>query len=515
MTPRKPGIDDASDAPENAKKRQRVELHADENAVKNTSMLAPAPKRPKRKKIDAAYHPHQQRTPRMPSANQPVYFYGRAETSQEIKTVSQTILAPIPKRPPIPYITSILLDLSLLSSENDSSTESANESEMGRRLMEQFGQRVESYKPIKEIRSYSPGGTPSTVIVEVDDQEEILTAKSRVGVGIIFSNDPNQTAILREPTKEVCKSNPALQSSALTKVKPAAGKSKIQEATITQESLKKTRRENRAHPGRSLSQNKALAAPRIKESEASASKYAGFVEISRERANWEWLHLIAHQILGEKSQTESNLVAGTNHSNTEMLVMIEQHIKLISDAYPEGFELRTEAQLISKNIQISNSILYTIKTPDFCLPFKFYTQTENKPHVDYGKYFGILVEQLIGYAKARKLASNATSSSTAPVGGIIPPAPSTTPSIHPPFFLKKPIPTAPKKPAPSSIITPTKKGGVDELSKRPMVTTPSKLKPLAQALNSASSSPKLSRQSTPESPTSRPETPSNTFLRRK
>lgn len=533
MIPRKPESPGTSNAQENTKKRQRVESPSDENraARENRLMAAPAPKRPKRK-VDGAYNPRQRRTSKSPVTNWGTNFCGRAEMSQQISPPHHSILAPVPSRS---LKTSILLDHSLFSSESDSGAESASDNEMVRRLKERF-KSIESYRPIKQIIARSPKGTPSKVRVAGDEphDDEILEASSVVGFGVVFSNNPNLHPVSLKPIKKVCSDNPVLQSSALTKVKPAAGKSKIQETTITHESLKQTRRENRAHSGRALSQNRAVAAPYVKESEASASKYAGFVEISRERASWEWLHLIAHQILGEKSQTESNLVAGTNHANTEMLIMIEQHIKLISDAYPDGFELRTEAQLMGKNLQISNNILYTITTPDFCLPFNFNAQTENKPHTDYGKYFEILIKQLIEHAKTRKLASNVASSSNATVGAAVPPPPSKTPSIEPPFFTRKPIPTAPKKSATSSIITPTKKHEVDRLAKRgerkkieiqhaapDMAAAPSKFLPLAQVLNEASTSPSLfsSRASTPsgstdEGPISRPETPSSHFLRR-
>lgn len=383
-------------------------------------------------------------------------FYGRAETSQHVTSLEGLpIKAPMPIRP---LKTSILLHPHAFSSDSDSGTENTSESEMARELEEGFKQ-VESYRAIKRIITRTPGGTPSSVSIEGDipGEEETLILSSHLGSAVIFSNNPALKPVNLKPVTTICSSNPVLNRDALAKVTPAVGISKTQATTITQKSLEQTKRENKSRSKRRVcSQNKAVAAPNIKESEASASKYAKFIEISREQVSWEWLHLIAHQILGEESQTAENLVAGTNHANTEMLLIIEQHIKLIADAYPDGFELSTKAELISKNVQLSNRIHYTIITPDFKLPLIFNARTENKPHTDYGQYFKVFIETLLKHANAKNLAS-----SSDPVTSR-----STTPNILPPFFTPKPIPKKPEKANTTSIITPTKKSGVDRLAKQ-------------------------------------------------
>ncbi|MCE3232212.1 MAG: hypothetical protein K0R98_469 [Rickettsiaceae bacterium] len=99
------------------------------------------------------------------------------------------------------------------------------------------------------------------------------------------------------------------------------------------------------------SQNKvAGASANVTAFEAEQKAYDG--------EKWEWLHLIAFRFLGQEAQKLDNLVAGTKHANTAMLVLAEQHIEELS-LINGSLDLQVTAMVDPEN-NIADSIEYKI-----------------------------------------------------------------------------------------------------------------------------------------------------------
>lgn len=224
-------------------------------------------------------------------------------------------------------------------------------------------------------------------------------------------------------------------------IKKAYKNIKFVSVDITPQLLAKTNKEIAENQGkRQGSQNKQMVEDGVKEKEGSATAYAratnlfhdtlqwewldiptppihillptqpiNTIKLFDDKVKWEWLHLIAHMILAKLSQNVDNLVAGTNHANTEM-IFADIDIPYLSKMYPDGFRLEIWADLLQdpqgkETTQLANMIFYKITTKDFTRTIPFYAQNPNKPHIHFGSFLHVFLTSLVETAKAAEQAA--------------------------------------------------------------------------------------------------------------
>lgn len=246
-----------------------------------------------------------------------------------------------------------------------------------------------NFSPIREIIEVSMAGSP----LVVKTKTTTMYAVSTMGKVRFLSNDPalkpvNQIQI----QTDIDLNNPFFNSSQYQAIKKIHDTYKLQDITIDEKLLQKTAREN-AKNTKGRSQNKELVEAGVNPKEGSATQYAQETKLFDGALKWEWLHMIAHMILGSHSQTVDNLCAGTNHSNTEMLIA-EGEIHKLAKKYPEGFRLVVKAHLIPET-HLASQFDYQIITKGFTIPLTFNSQTPNKPHSSYKDYYHTFVKKLI------------------------------------------------------------------------------------------------------------------------
>lgn len=261
----------------------------------------------------------------------------------------------------------------------------ADRLESAERIGEIFSKKISgipSDRPIYAIGKVSEHGSPLTVITPEKKTE--LKRVTTLGFVYIFTNQPQA-----EETKaiaEIKKDSPFFKTAEYKGVVAPDDSIKTMEILITPELLEKTAAERARHHGRrKISQNKIAG--------WSATKYVHATEEAPKNSLWEWLHLIAHSILGDKAQTIKNLVAGSHASNTKML-FVECEIKTLSKQFPEGFTLEVAAEMVPET-QIAKTIRYTIKNKDFMMPFVFPAQDFMRPHIVHRDYIHLLVQAFI------------------------------------------------------------------------------------------------------------------------
>lgn len=173
---------------------------------------------------------------------------------------------------------------------------------------------------------------------------------------------------------------------------------KMQQMTVTATQLNATQAENHK---RVPSQNQVKG--------QSAKEHAAEKKINIQNFKWEWLHLVANMIAGKKSQTDDNLVGGSNHSNTDMMI-VENNMKYLAKHYPQGFDIEVSAMMID-DTDVAAKINYNIKTADFSLPFEFDALVESKPHIALNEYIHRFIEALVKSREQQSCSSSSTTTS--------------------------------------------------------------------------------------------------------
>jgi len=259
---------------------------------------------------------------------------------------------------------------------------------------------VEGNREIYKVIRHSVNGSPMGIETPGGT---VLWRKFKYGSALaIFSDDIKAPYTEPLPLKKL-EADEALSSSEPHKsVEENLSDSKFISVVVTPELISKTKREIK-NKGGHRNQNKVLG--------GKATEYAQATKGFREDLKWEWLHLVAHFILGEKSQSERNLGAGTTHSNTNM-IFIENQLPLISKAYPEGFKLEVTGYCVnipSKdeekddiNTQIFSTIEYVIVTPDFALKLNFNAQAADKPDFAIYEYFSKLIQTVLKVTQEKR-----------------------------------------------------------------------------------------------------------------
>ena len=329
-----------------------------------------------KKKRDLSYHPHvkQKGRGKKQVKSESSIFAMRANTKE--------FLTPQTK-----YKSSFMLKQNAIESTNSAINLKGLEKNIQKKL-----ESHATFRPVADIVEYTKNQSPKIIYTP---NKTPLENVGDYGLLYFFSNDP--AAIPYEKIKiqkYIDPSSEFFKSASYTSVQEMFEDIKQQTVLITAELLKKTKKENAKHPGRRISQNKAMTKPGALEKEASATKYANATCLFETNLSWEWLHTIMHAVLGDQTQDPDYLVGGTKSANTDM-EMVEETLAYLSKKYPEGFTLQTYSSMLGnpkKKTQIATIIEYNIKTPDFILPFRFNAQNPNQPHLSFKDYIQYIVE---------------------------------------------------------------------------------------------------------------------------
>lgn len=271
----------------------------------------------------------------------------------------------------------------------DRVTTNLSPDEIHQSLMTAVGE-IPTHRPIDAIVSTTKNGSPKEVTTP---NKTKLKRVARFSIFDVFSNHPASIGVDSiEIKNKLPNPNDFFQTEVYKSIKKALILEKKVEITVTEAMYKKTKRDFHANgKNRSESQNKIMVKSGFSAKDGSATEYVNKTILFK-NIRWEWVHLVAYMILGKESQHVDNLVAGSDHANTEMM-FAEAELKYLSKLYPEGVTLEISANLI-KNTHIATHIQYTIKTKDFSIPIVFNAQTPNKPHICYQQYFHALVKSL-------------------------------------------------------------------------------------------------------------------------
>jgi hypothetical protein len=258
---------------------------------------------------------------------------------------------------------------------------------------------IPTHRPVKKIIKYSENHSP--IKITTPRKNTKLPRIAKIGPLSFYSNDPKSIPIdvlimqeKVEDKKGFKKSK--IQKKITTRSKPPK-KSKTQDINITKKSLKKTAKEiKKANGKRSKSQNAVMG--------GGATAYVESTGVERDTNDRrEWSHLCAHRFRGKASQNSKNLIATTNHANTNMM-FVEDQVPSLVHAAKDGVKLSVEAPVIKGTHIAKDDIQYTLTVKninklDLVLPFSFHTQTPNKPLASQGDYLKNFTETSINQVK--------------------------------------------------------------------------------------------------------------------
>jgi hypothetical protein len=340
----------------------------EEQSMLNAPAAPVVNKRKRKKQTDGAYHPGQDRKG---SSNNPQAVNNFvADTRTEVPR-SDDRTHSTPKR------TSVLLNKeTLVLNTPESRTFSADIAESAA--------AIGTHKPIKAITRWSDDDGMPTEAITFSDKKLIRTHD--VGPIHFFSN--------RSPAVPLARSAFNRDSAASSSIIQRNTQStKSIRVLITADSLKKADAEYKANNyKRSCSQHKVMVQKGVSEKQGSATSYAASVGLSSEEQVWQWLHLVAYNLIGKVAQDEGNLGCGTEQANAQML-SVELNLRDISAAYPKGFYLDVSASFMPDS-QIMEKVNYTIQTDDYKSHFVFDARSTKKPDISDVSYVRIMQEAL-------------------------------------------------------------------------------------------------------------------------
>lgn len=265
------------------------------------------------------------------------------------------------------------------------------QAEVEKSLKQKFTE-LSPYRPARKIK-FSKQGSP--ISIETPGKT-VLQRSLSIGVMHFFSNDKEEHTNPKQSVEALAVDSAFYDSDAYKHLKEIHDTYKFQQVTVNKALLAATEKEAIKNQRRRVkSQAQVLAVDNKKQSlkAASANYYANAMQVFSQNIKWEWLHMIAHMILGQASQQPNNLVGGTFGANTAMHI-VEANLSKLSKAYPQGFNLAVHVALIP-NTHFATKITYTISTDDFTLPFVFDAQNVNTPHVTYKLLFDKFIDTLL------------------------------------------------------------------------------------------------------------------------
>jgi len=225
---------------------------------------------------------------------------------------------------------------------------------------------------------------------------------------VAFFSEQRETLAQQPPSQPIVKKEDAeldafIQSDVFKLIADVKSNTKQVSHTISQSELEKiTAKYKENNYRRETSQSAVVVKDKYKGKQVRAADYAEqvfepTVLCDIKNIKWEWLHLVAYCLLGEKSQTVDNLICGLKSGNTAMM-LVENEMQFLAEHYPDGFELVVTASLIP-GTHAANKIEYKITTPDFTLPFNFDTLNPANPHVHFREYMRAFLRALVETCK--------------------------------------------------------------------------------------------------------------------
>ncbi|MDR3492830.1 MAG: hypothetical protein P4M12_12460 [Gammaproteobacteria bacterium] len=255
---------------------------------------------------------------------------------------------------------------------------------------------ITTHRPIKSISEKSEADSPIEVTTPNDSK---LKRAATYGAFTIFSNHPTVKAISNSVT-EIDAENSFYQSNQYKEIKKITRTIKNMQINVTPELLTQAKAQRYQDEAQTVKKELRprgfLMLAEEKSKPASATNYANAMNLFSDKLRWEWLPLVGFMILGSDSEKTKNVVAGTAHTAT--LLMLNNTVHELAKLYPDGFTLNVKANLI-KNTHLASTIEYTIETKDFTLPLVFNAQTENRPHLCYEQYLSSLTQELVEISK--------------------------------------------------------------------------------------------------------------------
>ena len=252
------------------------------------------------------------------------------------------------------------------------------------------------YSPIKTILEYRPTGTPIKCKTRRGTLVYLQDSGVRSNILNFISEEPNthSNSVIKSNSQEI---NASFYNSTAFHaiIKPTSlCNVKQQSLTVDKKLLAKTEKEIKNNLGRRIaSQAQVMAEKKSLSKHASATIYSKETNLFADNMKFEWLHLIAHSIYGNNAQVDSNLIAGTTHANTAMLITVESLLSLLAKHYP-NYQLAVKASTI-EGTHIGIDIHYKIITNNFELDFVFNAQNNVKPHVSMHTHIKAIIEALV------------------------------------------------------------------------------------------------------------------------
>ncbi|GEM_PF-3640531 len=252
---------------------------------------------------------------------------------------------------------------------------------------------IVTHRPIEKITATSEAGSPIEVCTP--NNNTALKRVANYDAFAIFSNHPAQK-VESKPLSEIDEANDFFQSKQFREIKKIKETVKSMQVDITPELLanaKAQRYQDEAQMVKKVLPSRGLLMSAEKKPKAASAKnYANATQLFSDKLRWEWLPLVGFMILGNDSETEKNIVAGSAQAAT--MLMLNNSVHELAKFYPDGFTLNVKANLM-KDTHIASTIEYEIQTKDFKLPLVFNAQTENRPLFNYEKYLSCVVQELI------------------------------------------------------------------------------------------------------------------------
>lgn len=264
----------------------------------------------------------------------------------------------------------------------------------------------DTHRPIVGTSSPDPlTGFPRSADTPGGTELKLKRSRSGYAVYSLFESPvrPASITVLSDEEKKKLETSASFQA-----IVPNEDKARSIQVTITKKLLTQTKRKIDRNNGRRIcSQNSLMIKEGFEEKDGSATQYGQEII---EGMKFEWLHFIAHRVLGDKSQFEKNLGCGSFDANTEMTFIEMQHPTL-SKAYPDGYNLKVDAEFV-EGTHLLTKIDYTIEAGGFELNFTYDCQVNHAPEMLDRDYVKILVETSIAMDKKLLTVSDSPVKST-------------------------------------------------------------------------------------------------------
>jgi len=251
--------------------------------------------------------------------------------------------------------------------------------------------KINSHTPIKKVIRVNPETRSPHMAISQSGRTLHRIEKLDKKL-VLFSNDEEYANKRTEKTNIPQTTAPSFKKSKPYKnIKKPANKTKEISVKLTAASIGKVKKQYKenAYRREGKSQQAVMSInTKACKSENNATNYVRAAGILPEDHKCEWLHCVAYSLIGKDSQAIDNLVAGSFHANTNMM-MIEDSLEYLVKQYKSGVTLTVNVDLIPET-HIATTIQYKIETPNETMIFDFDAQQNFKSHIvkhDYVKAY--------------------------------------------------------------------------------------------------------------------------------